>query len=159
MLKFIGVENVDDIFSVIPEKIQSRRTLDLPHAASEQEVRQHVEFILSQDVTTKEMLRFLGAGCWSHYVPAVCDDVNARSEFLSAYTGDVYFDLRRYQPLFEFQSMIGDLVEMDAVTFPIYDWSTAAGDALRMASLVTRRSEIIVPKTISPARLSVISSI
>lgn len=156
MLRFIGAKSIDDLFSAIPTKMQTKRRLDLPRSKSEQEVRKQVEAILSKNTASTEVLSFLGGGCWPHYVPAVCDEINSRSEFLTAYTGDVYSDLGRYQALFEFQSMIGDLVEMDAVTFPIYDWATAAGDSLRMAQTVTGRSEVLVPATAGPDRLSVI---
>ncbi len=158
MLRALGVEDVEELFAVIPEEIKFRKGLNLPHSAPECEVRRHVEQILAKNQNPSEILSFLGGGCWPHYVPAVCDEINSRSEFLTAYTGDVYTDLGRYQALFEFQSMIGELVGMDAVTLPTYDWPTAAGDALRMAALITGRHEILVPKTISPDRLSVMSN-
>jgi glycine dehydrogenase subunit 1 len=158
MLRALGVKDAEELFTVIPEEIKFRKGLNLPSSASEYEVRRHVEQILSKNRNSGEIVSFLGGGCWSHYVPAVCDEINSRSEFLTAYTGDVYSDLGRYQALFEFQSMIGELVEMDAVTFPTYDWPTAAGDALRMAALITGRHEVLVPKTISPDRLSVMGN-
>jgi len=155
MLREVGVKDVEELFVAIPEKIRFRKRLELPHPTPEYEVRRHVEAILSKNKTCNEMLTFLGAGCWPHYVPAVCDEINSRSEFLTAYTGNEYSDLGRYQALFEFQSMIGDLVAMDAVTFPLYDWATACGDAARMAVTITGRHEILVPKSISHDRLSV----
>jgi len=158
MLKEIGVKSIEDLFSAIPKVLQVDGTLDLPAAKSEYEIRKHVRKLLSKNRTSEEMLSFLGAGCWPHYVPAVCDEINSRSEFVTAYTGDVYSDLGRYQALFEFQSMIADLVAMEMVTFPLYDGSVAAADALRMALTMTSRREIIVPKTISPERLSVIQA-
>jgi glycine dehydrogenase subunit 1 len=154
MLDEIGVKSAEDLFAVIPESIRLRRNLNLPHSKSEYEIRRHVEGLLSRNRTSKELLSFLGAGCWPHYVPAVCDEINSRSEFLTAYAGDVYTDLGRYQALFEFQSMIGELVAMDVVSFPWYDWATVAGDAARMALTITDRHELLVPKTIGPDRLS-----
>ncbi len=156
MLEDIGVKDVEELFVDVPEKIRFRERLKLPHPTPEYEVRRHIEAMLSKNRNRSEVLSFLGAGCWPHYVPAVCDEINSRSEFLTAYTGDVYSDLGRYQALFEFQSMIGDLVAMDVVTFPLYDWATAAGDTVRMAVVATGRHEILVPKTISPDRLSVV---
>lgn len=158
MLKVIGVRTAEELFEIIPEKIAYKKELNLPPAASEYEVRRHVEEILAKNKDPSEMLSFLGSGCWPHYVPAVCDEINSRSEFLTAYTGDTYSDLGRYQALFEFQSMIGDLVAMDAVTFPTYDWASAAGDALRMAALITGRSEVLVPRNIGPDKLSIMTN-
>ncbi len=113
--------------------------------------------ILAKNRTSFEIPSFLGGGCWPHYVPEVCNEINSRSEFLTAYTGDVYSDLGRFQALFEYQSMIGDLVAMDAVTYPMYDWATALGDAVRMAMTYTGKKEILVPATASRERLSVMS--
>jgi len=158
MLDEIGVKCTDDLFASIPKRIRFKKRLNLPHPTPEYAVKRQIESILLKNVTCTEMLSFVGGGCWPHYVPAVCDEINSRSEFLTAYTGDVYSDLGRYQALFEFQSMIGDLVAMDAVTFPTYDWASASGDALRMASIITGRQEILVPKNISPEKLSVMKA-
>jgi len=158
MLEYLGVKDIEELFVDIPEMIKCKKRLRLPHPTPELQVRRNIEGLLSKNKNRNEMLTFLGAGCWPHYVPAVCDEINSRSEFLTAYTGDVYTDLGRYQALFEFQSMIGDLIAMDVVSFPTYDWATASGDAAHMAVRITGRHEILVPKTMSPERLSVIKT-
>jgi len=155
LLDEIGVKDPEELFAAIPERIRFHGPLDLPHGMSEHEVRRLIEGLLSKNVKPDEMLSFLGAGCWPHYVPAVCDEISSRSEFLTAYTGDAYSDLGRYQALFEFQSMIGELVAMDAVTVPTYDWATASGDAVRMAAIASGRREILVARSTSPDKLSV----
>lgn len=156
MLKEIGVKCVEELFADIPERIRFRKRLELQSPKSEYEVRRYIEGILSRNKTCGELTSFLGAGCWPHYVPAVCDEINSRSEFVTAYAGDVYSDLGRYQALFEFQSMIGDLTAMDIVSYPWYDWGNVCGDAARMATMITDRHELLIPRTISPDRLSVI---
>lgn len=88
MLNEIGVANVEELFKVIPEKIRFKKRLELPYPTSEYEVRKHVETLLSKNKTCNELLAFLGGGCWPHYIPAVCDEINSRSEFLTAYSGD-----------------------------------------------------------------------
>ena len=156
MLKEIGVSSSGELFSCIPDSLKFKKELNLPPSKSELDVVRSIEKTLSTNKTTKDMISFLGAGCWPHFIPSVCNEINSRSEFVTAYTGDVYTDLGRYQALFEFQSMIGDLVEMDAVGFPLYDWSTACGDAARMATMITSRREIFVPESMSPERRSVV---
>lgn len=156
MLDQIGVKSAEELFVDIPVKMRCGKRLNLPTAKSEYEVRRHVESLLSRNKTCNELLSFLGGGCWQHFVPAVCDEINSRSEFLTAYAGDPYTDLGRYQSFFEYQSMIGELVDMDVVSFPWYDWATVAADAIRMALTITGRHEVLVPKTISPDRLSVL---
>jgi len=158
MLQEIGVKSAEELFADIPEKIRFRGKLNLPSSSSEYEVRRHIEELLSRNKTSNELLSFLGAGCWPHFVPAVCDEINSRSEFLTAYAGDVYTDLGRFQSFFEFQSMIGELVAMDVASLSWYDWGTVAADAVRMALMITGRREVLVPRTISPERLSILQT-
>ena len=126
MLKEVGAESVDEFYADIPEGLRLREDLNLPEPfLSEYGLRRHVEGILSKNKTCNEYLSFLGAGCWQHYVPAICDEVNQRGEFLTAYAGEPYDDLGRFQTLFEYASMMGELLEMDVVNVPTYDWMQA----------------------------------
>jgi glycine dehydrogenase subunit 1 len=100
------------------------------------------------------LLSFLGAGCGQHYVPAICDEVNQRGEFLTAYAGEPYDDHGRFQALFEYASMMGELLNMDVVNVPTYDGFQAAATALRMAARLTDRKEILISRTISAEKLS-----
>jgi glycine dehydrogenase subunit 1 len=158
MLEEIGVQSIKELFSCVPDDIMLKRPLNIPPTASEAEVVSTISGILSKNKYGPEFLSFLGAGCWPHYIPSVCNEINSRSEFVTAYTGDVYTDLGRYQVLFEFQSMIGELVGLDGVGFPLYDWSTACGDAARMASAITGRNKILVPASMSPEKRAIMQA-
>jgi len=155
MLKEVGAERAEDFFEDIPEKLRLKEKMNLPKPLlSEYSLRRHVEGILSRNKTCKEYLNFLGAGCYQHYVPAVCDEVNQRGEFLTAYAGQPYEDHGRFQALFEYASMMGELLIMDVVNVPTYDWLQAAATSILMASRITGRREALVSKTISVDRLS-----
>ncbi|UCH02950.1 MAG: aminomethyl-transferring glycine dehydrogenase subunit GcvPA [Candidatus Bathyarchaeota archaeon] len=155
MLKAVGAKSVEDFFEDIPEKLRLKKKMNLPKPfLSEQSLRRHVEGILSKNKTCQEYLNFLGAGCWQHYVPAVCDEVNQRGEFLTAYAVEPYDDHGRFQALFEFASMMGELLNMDVVNVPTYDWLQAAATSIRMASRITGRHEAYVSRTISADKLS-----
>ncbi|MEH7503126.1 aminomethyl-transferring glycine dehydrogenase subunit GcvPA [Neobacillus drentensis] len=158
MLKEIGAKTIDELFDGIPEELQYKKDLNIPEALSEYELRRYIEGILNKNINTKEYLNFLGAGCWNHYVPAVCDEVNQRAEFLTAYAGDPYEDHGRYQALFEYQSLMAELVDMDVVNVPTFDWAQAAATSIRMAGRITGRKEVLLPKTISPDRLKIIKN-
>jgi glycine dehydrogenase subunit 1 len=155
MLKEVGAKGVEDFFEDIPKKLRLKKNMNLPKPLlSEYSLRKHIEGILSKNKTCQEHLNFLGAGCWQHYVPAVCDEVNQRSEFLTAYAGEPYDDHGRFQALFEYASMMGELLNMDVVNVPTYDWLQAAATSIRMASRITGRREVLVSRTISADKLS-----
>ncbi|MBE0511688.1 aminomethyl-transferring glycine dehydrogenase subunit GcvPA [Candidatus Bathyarchaeota archaeon] len=155
MLKEIEAKSVEDLFEDIPEKLKLKKNMNLPKPLlSEYSLRRHIEGILSKNKTCQEYINFLGAGCWQHYVPAVCDEVNQRGEFLTAYAGEPYDDHGRFQALFEYASMMGELLNMDVVNVPTYDWLQAAATSIRMASRITGRREALVSRTISADKLS-----
>src|SRR5262249_37063742 len=121
---------------------------------AEQPLRRHLEGILRKNRHCGEMLSFLGAGCAQHYVPAVCDEIAARGEFLTAYGAWPYSDHGRFQAMFEYQSLLGELAAMDAVSPPPCAGGRAAGSAALMACRLPGRREILVPDTLSADRLS-----
>jgi glycine dehydrogenase subunit 1 len=160
MLREIGAMDARELYAdMIPDRLLLKHPLDLPKPLpSELDLRRHVEGILSKNGTCADHISFLGAGCWQHYIPAVCLEIMGRSEFLTAYAGGPYSDLGRFQAIFEFQSMIGELVGMEVSGLPTYDWAGAAGNAVRMAQRLTGRNRVLIPRIISPGRRSVIEN-
>lgn len=158
MLRLIGAGGADELYrEMIPDRLLLGRPMDLPEpVVSELDLRRHVESILSRGKSAEEYVSYLGAGCWRHYVPRVCEEIAGRSEFLTAYAGGSHSDLGRYQANFEFQSLICELLGMEVSGIPTYDWGAAAGNSVRMAARLTGRSEVLVPRNVSPARLSII---
>lgn len=157
MMREVGIADIEELYQIIPDELRLKRELNLPKPLlAECDLRRHVRDILSKNRTCEENLNFLGAGCWQHYVPPVCDEINGRSEFLTAYGGIPYTTLGRFQATFEFQSQMGELLNMDVVSVPTYSWGTAAGYAVRMASRITERNEVLIAKTVDPERLEVI---
>ncbi|MEM3578631.1 MAG: aminomethyl-transferring glycine dehydrogenase subunit GcvPA [Candidatus Bathyarchaeia archaeon] len=153
MMQEIGIKSIDELYADIPEKYFLKKPLNLPDGLSEFEVKRHVESLLSKNKTCIDMLVFLGAGCWPHYVPAVVREIVQRSEFLTAYTPyQAEVSQGMLQALFEYQSMICELTAMDVANCSMYDWASALGEAARMASRITKRNEILVPKIIHPER-------
>lgn len=106
--------------------------------------------LLRRNVPCTRALSFLGAGCYQHHVPAVCDEINGRAEFLTAYAGEPYEDHGRFQALFEYQSLMGELLDCEVVNVPAMDGAQAAATALRMAQRITGRGEALVAADIHP---------
>ncbi len=159
MLEETGVKDVEELYVGIPKKLRFKRPLKLPKPfLSEIELERHVKGILQKNKSCEDYLSFLGAGCYQHHVPAVVDTVINRGEFLTAYAGTNYSDMGRYQVMFEYVSMLTELVGMEVAGFPMYDGSSSGGTALRICARVTGRSEVLVPETVSPLRMKVIEN-
>jgi len=157
MLEEIGLDRVDALFEQIPEAHRLTRPLALePPIRAEAALRRHLTELLDRNASCADHLSFLGAGCWQHYVPAVCDEIVGRSEFLTPVWGTSASDYGRNQAWFEYASQLGELVGMDFVGLPVYSWGCAAGNAARMAARLTGRDQLLVPRSIDPERLAVI---
>jgi glycine dehydrogenase subunit 1 len=149
MMQEIGIKTIDELYADIPEKYQLKKPLKLPEALSEFEVKRHVETLLSENKTCVDTSMFLGGGCWPHYVPAVVKDIVQRSELFTSYTPyQPEVSQGMLQALFEYQSMICELTGMEVANCSMYDWASALGEAARMASRLTRKSEVLIPKII-----------
>ena len=149
MMKEVGIRDVEELYADIPEAVRFRGLMDLPEPLlSEYELRAHTEKMLGRNTSCREVLNFLGAGCYQHYVPAVCDEIGSRGEFVSAYGGGYYADHGKHQALFEYLSMMAELVDMDVVTVQ-YDGLAAISSALLMAARITGRKEVLVSEALS----------
>ncbi len=159
LLDTLGIEDVEELFEQIPPEHRYRKPLALPPAlSSELELRRHMLEFLDRNTSCEEALNFLGGGCWQHHVPAVCDELIRRSEFLTPVWGTPSSDLGRNQAWFEFTSQLGELLDMDLVALPVYSWGCAAGHAIRMAARINGRNRVLVPRFTDPERRSVIET-
>ena len=159
MLDAIGVDSAEELYASIPNELRLRKSMQLPEPLeSELELKRHLENLLQRNQSSRELLCFRGGGCAWHYVPAVCDEVNGRSEFLTAYAGEPYEDHGRFQALFEYASLMGELLDQDVVSIPTFDWNQAASTAFRMASRVTGRRQMLYSDQVCPDRLSTIQN-
>ena len=159
MLEAIGVTSIDDLFSDIPLQVRTSRPLRVEWLASEQEVKSHVDRLMAENKSAVDMPTFLGGGMYNHYLPAAVKAVLARTEFQTSYTPyQAEISQGLLQSLFEFQSMIADLTQMDAVNSSLYDGSTALGEAARMAARATHRKKVLVPRALHPAKVSVLKN-
>ena len=156
LLRAIGTDDVTALYAAIPESLRVDGLLDLPPALpGEHDLRRHLEEIVARNRScTGSWLNFCGAGCAQHYVPAIVDEIVHRGELLTAYGGGSYSDHGKNQALFEFQSLIGELVGMDVVSTPTYDAGAATGSAVLMACRLTGRRGVLVPETMSADRRS-----
>jgi len=161
MLSRIGVKDPMELYSDVPRQIM----LDKPpkvgfgRQLSEWEVRRLFEEIVSKNKVYINPPPFLGGGVCFHTVPAAVKAIVSRAEFYTAYTPyQPEINQGLLQAFFEYQSMIADLYDMDVVNASMYDWSTAAAEAMLMALRVKRgrRRRVVIAETVHPERLQTI---
>jgi len=157
MLKQVKANSIADLFSDIPQDLQLKRKLAIPEVEGEAKVRRELSIRLAKNRTPPESLCFLGGGVYPHYIPAAVDSILSRHEFYTAYTPyQPEISQGMLQALFEYQSMVCDLLGMEVCNSSMYDWASAAGEAIRMASRVKRRKTVLVAESIGEGRAEVI---
>ena len=155
MLAEIGVASIDELFSVIPAEHRLRRELDVPRAYAESEIIDYFKAAGAKNAT--DYTSFLGAGAYRHYRPVVIDALVQRGEFLTSYTPyQAEITQGTLQAIFEFQTMIAELTGMDLANASMYDGSTGAAEALRMAMRVTGREQAVIAASVHPEYREVI---
>lgn len=148
MLNSIGVKSVDDLFVDIKPHHRAR-SFNIPRGKSEFEVTEHVSRLAAKNAA--HLIPFIGGGYYDHYIPAAVGALISRGEFYTAYTP--------YQPecsqgtlqsLYEFQSCVCTLTEMEASNASLYDGGTALYEAVMMAIRINGRKKIIMDGGVSP---------
>ncbi|MBD3164345.1 aminomethyl-transferring glycine dehydrogenase subunit GcvPA [Candidatus Woesearchaeota archaeon] len=149
MLKDIGIVSIKGLFADIPEEIQKKAQLNLPEPLSELQLRKKITYIARKNRAYKTS--FLGAGCYSHYIPAIVSRIISKPEFCTAYTPyQAEISQGILQAIFEYQTMICDLTGMDASNASVYDGAEALAEAALISLKKTGRSDIIISKTVHP---------
>ncbi len=150
MLKSIGIKDgdVEKLFKDIPEDLRAR-SFNIPSGKSEYEVTQYIKGLAGKNNVSP--VSFLGAGYYDHFIPAAVDALACRSEFYTAYTP--------YQPeasqgtlqaIYEYQSAISRLTDMEVANASLYDGGTAIFEAAMMAVRITGRNKIIISPGLNP---------
>jgi len=152
MLAAIGVESLADLFSSIPAKYRFP-TLNLPEALSEMEVQQTLAEYASDNENLQDLVCFLGAGAYNHYIPAAVDSILRRGEFYTAYTPyQPEVSQGTLQAIFDYQSLITALTGMEVSNASHYDGATAVAEAVTMAHAHFRgkRNRVVLSPALNP---------
>lgn len=151
MLAAIGVARFEDLIAEVPEGLRVKGLLKLPAALSEYEVEKLLSKMSGRNYDPSSMVSFLGAGVYDHVIPSLVDFVISRPEFYTAYTP--------YQPevsqgtltaIYEYQSLVAELMDMDVSNASLYDAGSALGEAVHVARDLTLRHRILVSETLHP---------
>ena len=141
MLDYLGL-SMDDLFADIPPELLVD-TLDIPEARSELQITQQMAKLA--DRNHSHLTCFMGGGFYDHFVPAAVNALLSRGEFYTAYTPyQPELSQGTLQAIYEFQSMICRISDMECSNASIYDGGTALYEAMMMAMRITKRGKIIL---------------
>ena len=151
MLESIGINSVEELFSDIPENVKLNRRLNLNEPMSELEVSKEIKDISNKNLNNEDLVCFLGAGSYDHYIPSVVNHITSRSEFYTAYTPyQPEISQGTLQVIFEYQTMIAELTGMEVSNASMYDGATACAEAAMVSMASTKRKNVVVSKTVNP---------
>jgi glycine dehydrogenase subunit 1 len=156
MLERIGVANLDALFAPIPEAYRLKRPLALEPQLDEGSLMGHLEALAAKN-TSATQLSFLGGGMYDHHIPPAVDQLLLRSEFYTAYTPyQPEYSQGTLQAIFEFQTLVCQLLGMDVANASMYDGASAAAEAVLMARRVTHKRRTLASAGLHPDYLETV---
>jgi len=159
MLQTIGLRAIEDLFQDVPAAYRFPK-LNLPPARSEMEAAAELNDLAASNETVREdLVSFLGAGAYHHYIPAAMDHILRRGEFYTAYTPyQPEISQGTLQAIFEYQSLMCALTGMEVSNASHYDGATAVAEAVNMACAVFRgkRTRIVISPAVHPQYRAVV---
>jgi glycine dehydrogenase subunit 1 len=158
MLKTIGVKSFSEIIADVPLAVQKKADFNVPKLVEADLIRKASE-LASKNISTTQVKSYLGAGSYEHFIPSVVNALASRGEFMTSYTP--------YQPevsqgtlrvIYEFQSMICELTNMEIANASLYDGASAAGEAAILATSHTGKNKILIHSAVHPEYQKVIQT-
>lgn len=157
MLQTIGAKSIGDLFGGVPSDILLNRDLNIAEGEAETTLLRRLNRIASKNITKETHTSFLGAGVYDHYAPSVVDAMISRSEFYTAYTPyQPEISQGELQAIFEFQTLICELTDMDVANSSMYDGMTSFAEACILAFSQTKKNKIVVSKGLHYQALQVL---
>lgn len=157
MLQTIGARSIGELFGDVPSDILLNRDLNIAESEAETTLLRRLNRIASKNITKETHTSFLGAGVYDHYAPSVVDAMISRSEFYTAYTPyQPEISQGELQAIFEFQTLICELTDMDVANSSMYDGMTSFAEACILAFSQTKKNKIVVSKGLHYQALQVL---
>ncbi|NGQ87638.1 aminomethyl-transferring glycine dehydrogenase subunit GcvPA [Staphylococcus aureus] len=157
MLQTIGAKSIGELFGDVPSDILLNRDLNIAEGEAETTLLRRLNRIASKNITKETHTSFLGAGVYDHYAPSVVDAMISRLEFYTAYTPyQPEISQGELQAIFEFQTLICELTDMDVANSSMYDGMTSFAEACILAFSQTKKNKIVVSKGLHYQALQVL---
>src|SRR3989449_9349767 len=156
MLRDIGVARIEDLFASIPGPLRLEEPLPLPRALAEQELLADLSARARENRLPDGSAQFLGGGAYRHHCPALVDHLIGRAEFYSSYTPyQPEISQGTLQAIFEYQTLICQLTELEISNASLYDGASALAEAVLMAERTTHGGRVVVSDRVHPEYLEV----
>lgn len=157
MLDTIGAKSISELFGDIPADILLDRNLNIAKGEAETSLVRRLNLLANRNITKETHASFLGAGVYDLYAPAVVDAMISRSEFYTAYTPyQPEISQGELQAIFEFQTLICELTDMDVANSSMYDGMTSFAEACILAFSQTKKNKVVVSKGLHYQALQVL---
>ena len=151
MLRVVGAESLDDLFSMIPEDCRRTGDLNLPEPLTEWGLNDLMGVLSNGMAVGPEYKVFVGAGSYEHYIPATISSLLGRSEFYTSYTPyQSEMSQGTLQAIYEYQTLVARLLGMEVANASLYDGASSLAEALLMATRITRRKRIAISSLVHP---------
>jgi glycine dehydrogenase subunit 1 len=148
MLAALGLDSVEALFADIPAELRASG-LDLPDPEPELELAARLQELAGRNRT--DVVSFLGAGVYRHWTPAAVDQLLLRGEWYTAYTPyQPEVSQGTLQSIYEYESLVAELLGLDVVSASHYDGAAAAAEAALMTCRQTRRERVLVSHAVHP---------
>ena len=158
MFEELSISSLDDLFTHIPETLKLNDGLNLPESLSELEAIQHFETVEKKN--TQGLICFAGGGHYDVYLPHTVKTLTMRPEFMTSYTPyQAEISQGILQILFEYQSLICDLTDMELANASLYDGATSIAEAISVAINKTKRDGVVVSSGLNPNSKEVINTL
>jgi len=157
MLRAMGIRSIDELFSSIPSGLRLQGDLDIPGPLSEMELIAEITGRAGENAAIDPRAQFLGGGAYRHFAPAVVDHLISRTEFYSAYTPyQPEISQGTLQAIFEYQTLICQLTELDISNASMYEGASALAEAVLMVERVKGHRRVVLSDRLHPEYVSVV---
>lgn len=151
MLQAVQLERLEQLFDTIPAECRRQAPMELPAPLSEWALNARMDELADRNRGARLPLVFLGAGSYHHHIPEAVLKLSGRAEFVTAYTPyQAEISQGTLQGIYEFQTLVARLLDMEVANASMYDGASALAEALLMAIRVTRRKKVAISAAIHP---------
>jgi len=158
MFNELSINSLDDLFSHLPKELLLEKGLELESSLSELEAISYFENVESKNKS--DLICFAGGGHYDVYLPHTVKTLTMRPEFMTSYTPyQAEISQGILQILFEYQSLICDLTEMELANASLYDGSTSVAEAISVAINKTKKDSIVMSSGFNPNTKTVVKTL